>query len=416
MEDLLARGFQASGQAADQCLVLAPEAERMVEALRQHGIAEVGTPNWMEQQGAVHKLNVQSHYNAHAHADEFVKDYLVSFDKVRVLVHELLLMEVWKAHLLPHLKKHLAKKVDSITSYLLISHEADLANLLEVTLYHEQALDNIEEDFLMELVDWCSRQLQYLNSHAAADAAHVEHTAKARSPTVTFTSQRMGRPASHALNHTFMQEMLARSEVDEFDDKLKASRLAVATCSVTIIRYLTDAASRLSVSLLTRLLLKHDIMMALVPLAENPPWQRQRADGTQERLEGSQWVKIEASERFHLSNTDAQVRPLSLPHPLAAPPRRAPPTRCGAVRVTVHLPTNSAGVAGAQQPHRGPQLPRQVRSRRHAQGRAVPPQALHERPPPRPASCAARPAARPRRARPQLPAQPRGLCLERARH
>lgn len=40
--------------------------------------------------------------------------------------------QVWKDKLFPLLKQHLAEQVDSVTSYLLLYHEAALANLLEV--------------------------------------------------------------------------------------------------------------------------------------------------------------------------------------------------------------------------------------------------------------------------------------------
>lgn len=178
MEELLARGFQV-GQ-GNEALLVAPEAERLIDNLRKHALDDVGTSAWLEQQGWIEKLNVQSHHNARAHADEFVKDLLVSYDKVTTLVHELLLMEVWMGKLLPLMKKHLASKVDSITTYLLVSHESRLANLLEITLFHEQALDNIEDEHMIELVDWCHRKLQYLNTEAYADAKYEERTAKVR--------------------------------------------------------------------------------------------------------------------------------------------------------------------------------------------------------------------------------------------
>jgi zinc finger MYND domain-containing protein 10 len=180
MEQLLARGAQVAQTAAGDAFLVAPEAERIVEGLRTYNVDQIGSDQWMEQQGWVEKLNLQSHHNAQCHADEFVKDFLVSYDKITVLVHELLLMEVWRERLLPILKKHLARKVSSVTVHLLTSHEANLANLLQITLFHEQALDTIEEDHLIELVDWCHRQLQYLNTDAYKDAEHVEHTVQVR--------------------------------------------------------------------------------------------------------------------------------------------------------------------------------------------------------------------------------------------
>lgn len=39
---------------------------------------------------------VQAHYNAMSHSDEFVMEALVSYDRLTTLVHELLVIEVWR--------------------------------------------------------------------------------------------------------------------------------------------------------------------------------------------------------------------------------------------------------------------------------------------------------------------------------
>lgn len=71
---------------------------------------------------------------------------------------------------MPYLKKHLANKVDSVTSYLLLYHEATVANLLEVSLYHSHAAEACSEDAMLELVDWCHRKMIYLNNEGHRDA------------------------------------------------------------------------------------------------------------------------------------------------------------------------------------------------------------------------------------------------------
>ncbi len=40
--------------------------------------------------------------------------------------------QVWKSNVLPLLQQHIAEQVDSMTTYMLIQHEAAVANLLEV--------------------------------------------------------------------------------------------------------------------------------------------------------------------------------------------------------------------------------------------------------------------------------------------
>ena len=54
----------------------------------------MGSPAWLEQHDAVEQLNLQAHLNAQAHADEYVKEALLSADRLTLLARELLLAEV----------------------------------------------------------------------------------------------------------------------------------------------------------------------------------------------------------------------------------------------------------------------------------------------------------------------------------
>jgi hypothetical protein len=55
---------------------------------------QYGAPAWLEQHDALQQLNLQAHLNAQTHSDEFVKEALVSHDKLSLLVRELLAAEV----------------------------------------------------------------------------------------------------------------------------------------------------------------------------------------------------------------------------------------------------------------------------------------------------------------------------------
>ena len=66
----LAGGMGGGGGASG--LLMAPEAERMVESLRTFTIDEVGSRGWMKQREALERLNVQAHHNAVNNTDEFV--------------------------------------------------------------------------------------------------------------------------------------------------------------------------------------------------------------------------------------------------------------------------------------------------------------------------------------------------------
>lgn len=177
IQQLLARGREQESHVG-HALLTALEAERLCESLSETSIREVASPDWFKQQTWIEKLNVQSHANAAAHAADFVCEYLLSCAKVKALVHQLLVMEVWKEHMLPLLSDHLANNMDSVTSYALVFHEANVANLLEMLLYDEQAFEVIDDDHMVELVDWCIRKMTYLTSDAYADAQPLKLSCK----------------------------------------------------------------------------------------------------------------------------------------------------------------------------------------------------------------------------------------------
>lgn len=103
------------------------------------------------------------------------------------------------------------------------------------------------------------------------------------------------------------QEMMSKGLLEQLEDKERGVRLGVAICSVTMMRYLTDSVARVPIGVVTHMLQTNDTLMAFLPLADCPPWRRQR-QGITERFEGNQWHRVAASDRFQLSSTDAQVR------------------------------------------------------------------------------------------------------------
>ena len=100
-----AAGFASSQQNG---FLPAHEAERVVESLREFTIEDVGSPAWSSQRQSLERLNVQAHHNAVTNSDEFVKEFLVSHDKVATLVHELLVIEAWKARVGASLERYLS--------------------------------------------------------------------------------------------------------------------------------------------------------------------------------------------------------------------------------------------------------------------------------------------------------------------
>ncbi|CAM9177148.1 unnamed protein product, partial [Hapterophycus canaliculatus] len=72
------------------------EAEHYVEGLREFSLEEIGSNSWFEQHRRLAKLNLQAHQSAMARSDEYVLEALLTFEKLGVVVHELLAIEAWK--------------------------------------------------------------------------------------------------------------------------------------------------------------------------------------------------------------------------------------------------------------------------------------------------------------------------------
>jgi len=234
----------------------------------------------MQQHDIVVKLNLQAHHNATSHQDEFVMESLVSHDQLKTLVADLLAAEVWKEHVWPRIQEFVANKVDSVTSYTLLYHEAAVANLLEICLFNTSALDALDEDYLIELVDWCHRKMLYLTgSKGQEDKEFRLLDAKA---------------------------MMAQTPSQELEEKDRGLRHACAMCSLTILRYVTDHAKSLPLGLLTRMVSTLDVPMLLVALIDNPPWERRR-DAVLERLVGNKWAEVQGADIAAVTQNAAQV-------------------------------------------------------------------------------------------------------------
>lgn len=95
--------------------------------------------------------------NAMVRSDEFIMESCVTFDKVKLLVYDLIMSEMWKQYVLPHMKHHICT-LSSIRSYSAVQHEAIVCNILQLILFHRTAVE-AADNYLLEVVDYCYRKL-----------------------------------------------------------------------------------------------------------------------------------------------------------------------------------------------------------------------------------------------------------------
>ncbi|KAF4321086.1 hypothetical protein BBO99_00002127 [Phytophthora kernoviae] len=265
-----------------QYLVLPTEAEEIVERLKEQTPEQVGrSTSWLEYHHAMEKLNLQAHQSAQHKQDNFVVESLLTFDKFPTIISNLLSLELWKGNILPLLRCQ-DQDAASLRLYFVVYHEATLTNLFEVAFYHEHVVESLTDDLLLELVDYCMRKLSWL---------------------IGFPRERIAQVTSfHKSGSELVQMMQAQSPREE----LEPERLHV-----------------LSLSVVSRILDKHDALLTLVALVENPPWTHKmtvklpnQTDGGEQETKtevkwkkfvDQKWVFVEPGDLLALTTTEAQV-------------------------------------------------------------------------------------------------------------
>merc|ERR1711988_1665659 len=256
------------------------ECDRIVEELRAFEPKTIGTSEWIQQHCTIDRLNVQAHQCIANQSDEFVVESLISFDKLPTLVHELVLIETWKAKAMPELKEELEGLKSSVKPYLIMYQEAVLANLLECCLFSESATQAVGETGLVELVDWCTRKVTYLNS---------------------MTKEEIQEPHRKKTAKEYAQEL-----GPSLDAQKRELEFQCCMTALSIIRFLTEHMTKLELGVMSRIINPNDLPMQMVPLLEVNPWTFRGQDGYRTFVEGK-WTEMDDADYLRLNKYQAQV-------------------------------------------------------------------------------------------------------------
>lgn len=253
------------------------EAEGYVTSLTKLKLSEVGSDKWMSQHEYLEKLNIQSHFNALSKHDEFVVEAIISENKFDVLIHDLLLIEIWREKIFPRVLDKISD-FSAMKCYVVMYHEATICNLLEVLMYHQSVAEEGGEA-LTELLDYCYRKLTQLNGSKFKESNETERDAmKAVDEDAITGLQRQANDIGYS----------------------------TAVCAVGILRYMTEHMIHMPISIMARVLETHDVVLSLVPLLDSKPFER-RMNGRTEKFVDQKWVEVPPEDRMKLTKTEGQV-------------------------------------------------------------------------------------------------------------
>ncbi|KAM4588822.1 zinc finger MYND domain-containing protein 10 [Odontesthes bonariensis] len=258
----------------DISVILPFEAEGFIQSLETFSLKEVGSSRWSKQHEYIEKLNMQAILNASAMHDEFVKELLVSFGKIPVLIYEMILVEVWKQKVFPILcQLQDFNPKNTFHLYMVIHHEVTIINLLETVMFHKDSCE-AAADSLLDLVDYCHRKLTLVASGAIRECGSTRDQHKVI---------------------PFIKELQMQSAALEFDISLKA---------MSVLRYITDHTG--SISVINRMLCTHNLPCVLVQLIDSCPWSRCIQGEVQKYINGN-WQKIPVEDHLKMTKLDGQV-------------------------------------------------------------------------------------------------------------
>ncbi|KAL9642555.1 hypothetical protein ABK040_011121 [Willaertia magna] len=251
------------------------ESQQLVQSLKEFSIEDVGSKRWMKQQQAIDKLNIQAHRDAMLNQEEYVVQAFISYQKVEILIKELIIIEIWKNRVVPLIKDELREaSQNSFIPYLLLYHEAAICNLLECIFYHKDSIVYLEETILIEIVDYCQRKFNLLL-----------HNRKL---------------------HEIEEEKVEMSDKEAFDKQLKDIEFQCCLCCLTIFRFLTDQLRELPPGIVNRILDKHDMIVTLVYIIDESPYKKKEKSGFK-KYDGSKWCTVPYDEYLRVSQHEVQA-------------------------------------------------------------------------------------------------------------
>lgn len=238
------------------------EAEISVRQLRSFPMEEVGSSAWKDQRESLERLNMCTHSNALQKSDDFVKAFLLEHEKLSDVLHELLVMEVWRQRVLPSITDAVAH--NPTATYMFCAYESVLVNLLECICFYEEVVVGLGDDVL-ELIDYCWRQVARLFSEKDIDAVATSVTGGSGSAPTSGSDD----PVMH------------------LERQLREQRIARAMSCVSLLWFVVDRLDALPLSAMNSILRKNDIPVGMAEVLLLHPWLRRSSAEVQKFQNGA---------------------------------------------------------------------------------------------------------------------------------
>lgn len=250
------------------------EIDLFVQSIRESEVVEIGSVPWLEAHERLIKLNQQAIIEASGSREEVVKELLIIQDKVSQLVHEAYCILVWRTKVLAKILKNRDVSA-TFFIYTVLYHELTAVSLLETVLYHENSCEALG-DTVIDLIDYCV--------HGVTQLIGLCHAG--------YHQQKDGGGDT------------ALTPAGELENQKNEIFFVIGIKSITILSYLMDKISSLSVSAARRVTQTHDVPCLMSEVLSLRPWLR-RVKSFEKFIDGK-WYQVEGDDILKVVKVEAQ--------------------------------------------------------------------------------------------------------------
>ncbi|XP_066255153.1 zinc finger MYND domain-containing protein 10 [Euwallacea similis] len=247
--------------------VLMPnEIELFIESMIPQTMKQLGSEQWLNWHNRLQKLNQEAVVEAACVKDEHVKESLISFRKAPILVHEAILVNIWKYQVLPKLLKLEPAPKSTFVAYSIMYHEGVCISLLELVLYHSSCCETLG-DSAVDLLDYACGVVSQLLSI---------------------------KPQEKAIN-------TKESTQQELERQRNELTFKIGIRCLSILRYLAENLDKLPIAIGSRMYTTHDLPVLLTEVLLEHPWV---SNDNSQQFVGGKWKDWDGEQ---LGQVEAQV-------------------------------------------------------------------------------------------------------------
>ena len=190
----------------------------------------------------------------------------ISTIQVKTIIQQIICLEAWRMEILPRLLRMKTPK-SSFPVYSVLFQEACSLSLLETCIFHVDVAENLE-DTGTDLLDYCVRNITHLLYPIEEDLRRDQAEEE--------------------------EEEEDRSVVEELLEQVRDLRQTMGLRCLSILRYLTDHVSVLTLGVLARLVTTHDTPGLVAAAIQAQPWLRE-TQGRREVWRDGMWQPSQSS-------------------------------------------------------------------------------------------------------------------------